>query len=102
MPAERRRNMFAKSNYLDNAGFALAGRTRDQVIDSIGGAESVEDLLEILHPIEYGGSVRTKNWGWHFGNVRWDCGTIEFRRGSWSKLSDHTLLTWSSRNQYRK
>ena len=93
-------NPWSKSNYIGNMTFAKLGHSRSRAIDLVEVQQTQEQILSLLqgHQDKYYGCrcyTKCKYLAWtttnsgvavNFHNLRKDCQTIEFRRGSWSKF----------------
>jgi Putative amidoligase enzyme len=91
VPLCRRKNPYARSNWLETPGFAEKGRSRSDCIAAIGATSSIKQLLGLLHPpTEW---FDCGKMCWNFLSLA-ENGSIEFRKPPVSLTSLHTL-TWA-------
>ena len=99
LPYARRGNKFAKSLYLDNHNFARTGRSRAEALERIEQCQDQDQFIRLLQPYWPTGQGEEENRQYGFNFLNTDdggIGTIEFRRGSWSKCQDYKnrVGTW--------
>jgi hypothetical protein len=82
---ERRRNIFATSNWIDNLSFAEERITRRVAIEMIEKCGTEEEVIRLMCP-----GPQERFYAWNFWSLR-KHGTIEFRKGSASVNADEAL-----------
>jgi Putative amidoligase enzyme len=87
-PEERRGNMYARSNWIDNPRFKAPIQTRSIVITQIGECRSRDEIIDLMSP-----KLLDRFWAWNFRAMN-KYGTIEFRKGS-ASLNGEQVLAWS-------
>lgn len=88
VPPERRGNMWAASNWIDNRLFVGPTFTRRKVIEDIDNCASTEEVVHLMSPPPQG-----KLWAWNFQAMK-KFGTIEFRKGS-ASLNSTDAIAWA-------
>ena len=82
---ERRGNLFAASNWIDNMRFAARTITRLVAIEAIGRCARESDLINLMCP-----PPQERCYAWNFRALK-KFGTIEFRKGTASLNADEAL-----------
>jgi hypothetical protein len=85
VPKDRRGNIYACSNWIDNQWFANSYMTRGEVIDIIGRCDSQTDLIRLMCP-----KPQKRFFAWNFHALN-KFGTIEFRKGGASLKGDEAI-----------
>jgi Putative amidoligase enzyme len=88
VPAERRRNPFVMSNWIDNFRFADETITRGVAIEMIHECTSESELIGLMCP-----RPQERYYAWNFRAIG-RFGTIEFRKGS-ASLNASDALAWA-------
>lgn len=88
VPPERRGNVWASSNWIDNKVFATPEMTRRRVLEALQNCSSVADVAQMMSPGPQG-----KAWAWNFQALN-KFGTIEFRKGS-ASLNAGDAIGWA-------
>ncbi|KAL7924402.1 putative amidoligase enzyme domain-containing protein [Trichoderma austrokoningii] len=87
LPKDRRSNIYARSNWIDNRNFAGKNLSRWESIAEIQRVATIRDLVLLMNP------DRDKMFGWNFlyllNNAN---GTIEFRRGASCKSAQEVFV----------
>jgi hypothetical protein len=91
VPAARRGNKYAKSNWLDNPSFGHKNISRLEFIAKIGQISDVEELVECM------GERFNRNYSWNFESLMdTHKHTIEFRKPPVSHApKGHHALSWA-------
>lgn len=82
LPDERRGNLYAHSNWIDNRWFAAPFVTREAAMDAIGNCASQNDLIKLMCP-----DPQERYFAWNFLALN-KFGTIEYRKGGASLTAD--------------
>jgi hypothetical protein len=75
LPASRRGNEYARSNWIDNPALAYQNLSRVQSLNRIENLTMVDELIDLMNPNQ------SKYFGWNFLSIK-TYQTIEFRRGA--------------------
>ncbi len=86
VPEERRGNVYASSNWIDNKNFESL--TRSEAIEMIENCRSLEEVILLMSPKPQG-----RFWAWNFQAMR-KSRTIEFRKGG-ASLNGEQALAWA-------
>ncbi|KAF7512358.1 hypothetical protein GJ744_001926 [Endocarpon pusillum] len=88
VPENRRGNLFAKSNWIDNINFADASITRQVAMNMIDTCGREIELIKLMCP-----PPQRRCFAWNFWALK-KFGTIEFRKGS-ASLDAADALAWA-------
>ncbi|POS70590.1 hypothetical protein DHEL01_v211019 [Diaporthe helianthi] len=75
VPPERRKNEYARSNWIDNKNFGYQRLSRPQSITLLEGCTTVREVVDLMNP------DGSKYFGWNFQAIP-KYSTVEFRRGA--------------------
>lgn len=87
VPEDRRRNMFATSNWIDNINFQEERITRRVAIDKIEHCATERELIKLMSPLP-----QERFFAWNFRAIE-KHGTIEFRKGG-ASVNASEALAW--------
>jgi Putative amidoligase enzyme len=86
LPEERRGQLFARSNWLDNKNFVTGKKTRRQAINEIGRTRDRQAVVNLMSPRPSG-----DHFAWAFSKLD-KHKTIEFRKPGPSKSAEETIM----------
>jgi len=85
VPASRRGNEHAKSNWLDGDKLGRESRSRPDSMAAISRAANLEQMIQLMQPLD------DRNYCWNFNNLFELKRTIEFRKPPASTTADQAL-----------
>ena len=85
MPPDRRRNPYAKSNWLVGQHLGLKNKSRPESMAAINNATDMIQLIHLMQP------VYDRAYAWNFNNLFDSKRTIEFRKPPGSTTADQAL-----------
>lgn len=86
LPEERRGQLFARSNWLDNKNFIRAKKTRRQAIEEIGQTKDRQAVVSLISPNPLG-----DHFAWTFTKLE-NHKTIEFRKPGPSHSAEEAIM----------
>lgn len=86
VPPERRKNEYARSNWIDNKNFGYQRLSRPQSITLLEGCTTVREVVDLMNP------DGSKYFGWNFQAIP-KYSTVEFRRGA-ASTSLNDVYSW--------
>ncbi|KAF7511873.1 hypothetical protein GJ744_003106 [Endocarpon pusillum] len=85
IPPDRRRNLYAKSNWLVGQHLGLKNKSRPESMAAINDATDMIQLIHLMQP------VYDRDYAWNFNNLFDSKRTIEFRKPPGSTTADQAL-----------
>lgn len=86
VPPERRKNEYARSNWIDNKNFGYKKLSRADSIAVLEKCTNVKDIINLMNP------DGSKYFGWNFQAIP-KYSTVEFRRGA-ASTSVNDVFSW--------
>ncbi|KAG6366155.1 hypothetical protein INS49_000331 [Diaporthe citri] len=86
VPPERRKNEYARSNWIDNKNFGYQRLSRQESITVLERCTTVREIVDLMNP------DGSKYYGWNFQAIQ-KYSTVEFRRGA-ASTSVNDVFSW--------
>lgn len=86
VPSERRKNEYARSNWIDNKNFGYKRLSRQESIAVLESCSTVKEIINLMNP------DGSKYFGWNFQAIP-KYSTVEFRRGA-ASTSVNDVYSW--------
>lgn len=86
VPSERRKNEYARSNWIDNKNFGYQRLSRQESIALLERCTTVREIVDLMNP------DGSKYFGWNFQAIP-KYSTVEFRRGA-ASTSVNDVFSW--------